>query len=136
MSTEGLNIIGLQYSEYIFDEACSEIAEDYLYIRFINGGFFMLRKYSINASFIYIHFDFFKLSIPLSSIIYSISSTLWPENSNVLLIQSRLILNKIILHFDFLLQSLLFIHYHLHRFRQVILQLHSHYLPLIYHLNE
>ena len=76
MSAEGLNIVELQYSEYIFDEACSEIAEDYLYIRFINDDFFMLRKYSINASFIYIHFDFFKLSISLSSIIYSISSTL------------------------------------------------------------
>ena len=74
MSAEGLNIVELQYSEYIFDEACSEIAEDYLYIRFINGGFFMLRKYSINASFIYIHFDFFKLSISLSSIIHSIST--------------------------------------------------------------
>ena len=135
MSTEGLNIIELQYSEYIFNEACSEIAEDYLYIRFINDDFFMLRKYFINASFIYIHFDFFKLSIPLSSIIHSIS-TLWPENSNVLLIQSRLILNKLVLHLDFLLQSLLFIHYHPHRFRQVILQLHRHYLSPIYHLNE
>ena len=135
MSTEELNIVELQYSEYIFDEACSGIAEDYLYIRFINGGFFMLRKYSINASFIYIHFDFFKLSISLSSIIHSIS-TLWLENSNVLLIQSRLILNKFVLHLDFLLQSLLFIHYHPRRFRQVVLQFHRHYLSPIYHLNE
>src|SRR5436305_7871573 len=135
MSAEELNIVELQYSEYIFDEACSKIAEDYLYIRFINDGFFMLRKYSINASFIYIHFDFFKLPIPLSSIIHSIS-TLWLENSNVLLIQSRLILNKLVLHLDFLLQSLLLIHYHPRRFRQVILQLHRHYLPPIYHLNE
>ena len=104
--------------------------------RFINDDFFMLRKYSINASFIYIHFDFFKLSIPLSSIIYSISSTLWPENSNVLLIQSQLILNKLVLHFHFLLQSLLFIHHHPRRFHQIVLQLHRHYLSPIYHLNE
>jgi len=38
----------------IFDEACLEIIEDYLYIRFMNDGFFILIAYSIAMTYTFL----------------------------------------------------------------------------------
>ena len=70
MSAEGLNIAALQYPEYIFDEACLEIAEDYLYISLYKWRLFYVTKIFYKCFFYLYSFWFLQIINPF--IIYHI----------------------------------------------------------------